>query len=78
MSKLNHNGVLFLQERHCCIKNENAWVNYFNCPVFFSLGASNACGVLIAYIGKKSFVLTLFFPMFPFDPPENIRKPKVF
>ena len=20
--------------------------------------------------------LTLFFPMFPFDPPENIRKPK--
>ena len=23
-------------------------------------------------------VLTLFFPMFPFDPPENIRKPKVF
>ena len=21
---------------------------------------------------------TLFFPMFPFDPPENIRKPKVF
>ena len=23
-------------------------------------------------------ILTLFFPMFPFDPPENIRKPKVF
>ena len=22
--------------------------------------------------------LTLFFPTFPFDPPENIRKPKVF
>ena len=22
--------------------------------------------------------LTLYFPMFPFDPPENIRKPKVF
>ena len=22
--------------------------------------------------------LTLFFPMFPFDPPENIRKPLVF
>ena len=21
--------------------------------------------------------LTLYFPMFPFDPPENIRKPKV-
>ena len=24
------------------------------------------------------YLLTLFFPMFPFDPPENIRKPKVF
>ena len=24
------------------------------------------------------FCLTLYFPMFPFDPPENIRKPKVF
>ena len=22
--------------------------------------------------------LTLFFPMFPFDPPENIRKPLAF
>ena len=22
--------------------------------------------------------LTLFFPMFPFDPPENIKKPAVF
>ena len=24
------------------------------------------------------YPLTLFFPMFPFDPPENIRKRKVF
>ena len=23
-------------------------------------------------------LLTLYFPMFPFDPPENIRKPLVF
>ena len=27
---------------------------------------------------KVRAVLTLYFPMFPFDPPENIRKPKVF
>ena len=26
----------------------------------------------------SSTTLTLFFPIFPFDPPENIRKPKVF
>ena len=27
---------------------------------------------------QNPYLLTLFFPMFPFDPPENIRKPKVF
>ena len=26
---------------------------------------------------KVNVELTIFFPMFPFDPPENIRKPKV-
>ena len=29
-------------------------------------------------VTKISFALILFFPMFPFDPPENIRKPWVF
>ena len=29
----------------------------FDGPVFFSHGASNSCGVLIAYLGKTSFVL---------------------
>ena len=27
---------------------------------------------------RHNLILTLYFPMFPFDPPENIRKPKVF
>ena len=27
---------------------------------------------------QKSPLLTLFSPMFPFDPPKNIRKSKVF
>ena len=56
-SKLNHNGFLFLQETSSTINNENKWVNDFNGPVFFSHGASNSCGVLIAYLGKTSFVL---------------------
>ena len=56
-SKLNHDGVLLLRETHSSVKNESAWVNDFNCMVFFSHGASNSCGVLIAYLGKKSFVL---------------------
>ena len=56
-SKLNHNGVLFLQETHSSTKGENAWMNVFNYPVFFSHGASNTCSVLIVYLGKKSFIL---------------------
>ena len=56
-SKLNHNGFLFLQETHLTKKNENTWVNDFNGPVFFSYGTSNSYSVLIAYLGKTSFVL---------------------
>ena len=48
----------FKQETHSSIKNENAWVNDLNCLVFFfSHGAPNSCGALIAYLGEKSFVL---------------------
>ena len=32
-------------------------VNYFNGPVFFSHGASNSCGVLVAYLSKTSLAL---------------------
>ena len=46
-----------MQEKHSSIKNENAWVNDFNCPVFFSHGASNSCSVLIACLDKKFFFL---------------------
>ena len=31
-----------------------------------------------AFFAKLVDNLTLFFPTFPFDPLENIRKPKVF
>ena len=48
---------LFLQETHSSIKNENAWVNDFSCPVFFSHGASNSCSVLIVYLDKTCLVL---------------------
>ena len=43
-------------DAHSSIKNENAQVNHFNGPVFCSYNASNSCGVLIAYLGKKSFL----------------------
>ena len=34
-SKLSHKRVLFLQGTHSSIKNENAWVNDVNYPLFF-------------------------------------------
>ena len=45
-SQLNHNGFLFLQERHSTIENEDTWVNNFNGRVFFSHGVSKSFGVL--------------------------------
>ena len=36
----------------------------------------DACDIKNQYpLFYVSLRLTLFFPMFPFDPPENIRKP---
>ena len=55
-SKLNHNGFLFLQKTHSTIKSEYTQVNDFNGLVSFSHGTSNSRGVLIAYLGKTSFV----------------------
>ena len=46
-----------MQDIHSIVKNENAWVNDFNFPVFFCHGASKSFSVLIAYLGKRSFVL---------------------
>ena len=39
---------------------------------------SNVAGRVFWTKLKIYMSLTLFFPMFPFDPPENIRKPLVF
>ena len=56
-SKQKYNGLLFLQETHLTIKNQNTWVNDFNGPVFFSHGTSNSCGAYLAYLCKTFFVL---------------------
>ena len=47
----------FLQETHSSTKDENARINVFNYPVFFSHDASNTCSVLIVYLDKTSFIL---------------------
>ena len=56
-NKLESNGVLFLQETHSISNDENAWADDFKGQVFFSHGTSNSRGVLIAYLGSKSFVV---------------------
>ena len=56
-SKLESNGVLFLQETHSISNDENAWADDFKSQDFFSHGTSKSCGVLIAYLGSKSFVV---------------------
>ena len=57
----------------------------FSCESAFTTAISNFtlvkdifernCHSIVTMRGTGT--LTLFFPMFPFDPPENIIKPKV-
>ena len=56
-NKLESNGVLFLQETHSISNDENAWADDFQGQVFFPHGTSSSRGVLIAYLGSKSFVV---------------------
>ena len=49
---------IFLQEKHSIISNENTWVNDFDTWMFFSHGASKSCSIIIAYLGKTTFVLS--------------------
>ena len=48
---------MFLQETHFVSDDGNAWADDFEGHVFFSHGTSNSCGVLIAYLGSKFFVV---------------------
>ena len=55
------------------------------CYVFLSVKKHKSKNKKDRYLSQKGRTdrlvvssITLFFPMFFFDPPENIRKPKVF
>ena len=43
--------------KHALSNDENAWADDFKGQVFFAPGTSNSRGVLIAYLGSKSFVV---------------------
>ena len=55
--QLTHSGLLFSASNNSNVKNENSWTNDFNGWVFFSHGASNSCGILIAYLVKHPLSL---------------------
>ena len=54
-NELGNNGILFLEETHSTINDENIWKNDFNAPFFYSHGTSQFCGVLNAYFGNVNF-----------------------
>ena len=55
--KVNSNGVLFLQEKHSCEKDEKKWNDGFKGTLFFLHGTTNSCGVAIGYSRANSFIL---------------------
>ena len=52
--KVTPYGIIFLQETHSTINDENKWTNEFGGKVFFSHGSSNSCGVLIGFVGSNN------------------------
>ena len=54
-NKLENNRILFLQETHSTINDENIWKNDFNGSVFYSNGISQSCAFLIAYFANLNF-----------------------
>ena len=56
-NKIGSDGLLFLQETHSNIKEEQKWKEYFHDKVFFSQGKTNSCGVLTAYLRTEKFTV---------------------
>ena len=50
-------GIIFLQETHSSEDTFNEWQYNFKGWVFFLHGTTRSCGVMIGYLGKKSFQL---------------------
>ena len=75
-----HNSISISKEFQNSMKNFYAYthgLNIMTLALKSMLGAINVNLNGITY-QKMRHQLILFFPMFPFDPPENIRKPFVF
>ena len=56
-NKLGSSRILFLKEIDCIFNDENVCADDFKGQVFFWHDTFNSRGVLIAYLGSKSFVV---------------------
>ena len=56
-SKMFHNSIIFLQETHSTKGNKIKLKGAFNGDLYFSLGKSNSCRVLIGSSGNKTFTV---------------------
>ena len=65
------------QQKLMQLRNENAGLKQFALQLVEKLKFLEVVLVSMVKLDHLFISLTLFFPMFPFDPTENIRKPKV-
>ena len=56
-SKLEPNGLLFLQETHSPIVWEKKWKDEFEGDLLFLHGSSNSCHVLVAFYGNQDITV---------------------
>ena len=47
-NKIGPKGILFLQETHSSVETEKKWIDDFKDKIYYSLGKTNSCGILIA------------------------------
>lgn len=52
-NSIDNNGFIFLQEMS--MKDEQKWKDDFKCPLLFSRGKIDSCGVAIDYFRTKDF-----------------------
>ena len=50
---INFNGFILFQKTLSSLNDEKQWKDQFNCPLFFSHGKSNSCGVATGFCGNE-------------------------
>ena len=56
-NSVSPNGFIFLQETHSSVDYEKKLCDELNDSLYFSHGKTTSCGVVVGYVGSKSFFL---------------------